>query len=232
MGIYDEDIEMVVEQSTPTPKKKPKRSSVKKKPPKEKKTASPKKKRKAKKNVDGITPLTQPKQENPKLTVEQFFASIKPSPAYEKHLVKCHCFLPQYKNLDDPPAHQFVVFSILNEQGDVIPSYAQCNNCGIIHRVIEVGESQITRKESMLSLPQIDDIKPSLPDWLVTILEKHDCELHVWQEAEFIYRNKLFGKHIILSREREGNIVIGKLLIILGERLHKIETFEQDESPI
>lgn len=149
---------------------------------------------------------------------------------YEKHLIECKCILPQFKKMDSPPFHKFIVFSELEEEtAKVIPSFAQCPNCGAIHRVTEVGESKILNKDSMLSLPTIDDIKNNLPDWLVSILERHECDLPTWQEAEFVYKKKMWGRPIIIAKERADEHVVGKYIIILDENTHKIETFERSD---
>jgi len=49
---------------------------------------------------------------------------------YIKHLVECKCSLPQFRERDIPVPHSFVVFSVVNEDGSIQPSYAECNNCG------------------------------------------------------------------------------------------------------
>ena len=38
-----------------------------------------------------------------------------------KHLIQCHCILPQYRNIDDPIFHKFIVFSKMDSNGDLIP---------------------------------------------------------------------------------------------------------------
>lgn len=168
----------------------------------------------------------------PKVTPEQFFASVESKPEYVKHLISCRCFLPQFKSMEIPPDHQFIVFSPLNEQGDINPHYAQCNNCGLIHKIFEVGLSQTLKKESMLTLPTIDDIKHGLPDWIVGLLELHDCDLHIYQEAEFIIANQMWGRFVVLAKERDDTMLLGKLVQILGDDLYKVETFERDESDV
>jgi len=146
---------------------------------------------------------------------------------YVKHLTPCICFLPQFRSQDNPPTHKFVVFSELDDLANVKPSFAKCNNCGIIHRVTEVGTSHTIGKEDSRALEVIDDIKPDLPDWLVGLLEKYECEIHVWQEARFILKHFLFGRSVNLVKERQGDATtIGKACVILGRNSHKIENFE------
>ncbi|NBP56906.1 hypothetical protein EBU71_10330, partial [bacterium] len=84
--------------------------------------------------------------------------------SYIKHLIECKCVLVQYKNITPTVFHKFLVFSEIDgTDGLVIPSYAQCNNCGVIHKINEIGKSSQLRKESMTALLTIDDIKSSLP---------------------------------------------------------------------
>jgi hypothetical protein len=187
-----------------------------------KKTKAPAKKRKKSKNKK------KGKRETEE-SVKEFLSSVPSHPEYVKHLIECRCSLPQFRNWTEPPNHQFVVFSILNEQADVLPSYAQCNNCGIIHRVTEVNKSTTIKKEEMRSLTTVSDIESQLPEWLAGALEKHECDLHVWQEAKFIYENGLWGRAIVLSKDREDDLVIIKICQILGKKLYKIESFERDE---
>lgn len=170
------------------------------------------------------------KAEKLKEQTDEFFSSVKPTPEYVKHLVECRCSLAHFREWDDPPNHKFIVFSELDSDANLKPSYAKCNNCSIIHKVQEVGQSFTIKKEEMRSLPTIEDLEGQMQSWITSLLRKHDCELHVWQEAKFIIDNKLWGRFIILAKEREDDVVIGKLCQILGKNLHKIESYEQDES--
>lgn len=152
--------------------------------------------------------------------------------AYVKHIIECKCILPQYKSIDPPVFHKFLTFSVLDASGEVEPHYTQCNNCGVVHRVIEVGQSRIIKKESLPSLVSIEDFKATLPPKLIGILEIHDCPLALWQEADFILKNKLWGRGFILAKESDGSTLIGKYVVILGEALFDIKAFEREEGLI
>ena len=149
-------------------------------------------------------------------------------PEYVKHLVECKCILPQYKRMDEPPFHKFIVFSALEEEtAKVKPSYAQCPNCGAIHRVNEVGLSKILNKDSVRSMQTIEDVKMSMPQKMASILERHDCDLPTWQEVQFILENEMWGRTVILAKEREGDLIFGKAMTILSPSMQKIESFER-----
>lgn len=147
-----------------------------------------------------------------------------------RHLIECRCVLPQFKNRKDPPKHKFVVFSILDENDTVEMKYAQCNNCGLIHKVIDICKSEIQLgKENSSSILSIDDIRLSLPKDLSHILEKYRLETPSWEQASFIIENKRWGDFIVLEQEDDGDTRHGKYVRILGESFFKVENFTRDE---
>ena len=144
-----------------------------------------------------------------------------------KHLIQCHCILPQFKESRDPVFHKFAVFSILDEDSDTVqPKFAQCNNCGIIHKVVDICRSELTTKEESKTLPSISDIRLSLPKSLSDVLDSYQSDISTWEHAEWIYLTKAWDSWIILAREEddEGDLH-GKRLIFLGEERFKIEAF-------
>ena len=143
-----------------------------------------------------------------------------------KHLVKCRCVLPQYKNLPLPIQHKFVVFSQISDNEDVIVKYAQCNNCGIIHRITNICVSEIVSgKDHMNSLISIDDIRATLPTNFIQVLEASSADLATWEAVQFIVENKKWGEFVVLSSEFDDGETCGKYIRIFGETLCKIETF-------
>lgn len=148
-----------------------------------------------------------------------------------KHIVECRCILTQFKNRSDPVFHKFVVFSVLDKD-QVQPNYAQCNNCGIVHKIIDLCKSEIiSGKEELKSLETIEDIRFSLPDDLCEVLDSYSCELPNWQHVRFIYTTQQWDSHIILVKEEIDQVTQGKILRILGHNKFKIETFIDDFSP-
>ena len=77
-----------------------------------------------------------------------------------KHLVSCHCVLPQFRKMKNPIFHKFVVFSKL-ENDNVVPKIAKCNNCGVLHKVIDICKSEFIHghEDSVRSIVQVDYIK-------------------------------------------------------------------------
>ena len=144
----------------------------------------------------------------------------------QKHLIKCRCVLPQFKRLENPPVHQFIVFSVIQEDETVKTRYSQCNNCGVVHKIIDVCKSEIVSgKENMNSLIKIEDIKPSLHPNFVGILESSQADLATWESVQFIVENKQWGQFVVLTNDSEGEEIHGKYIKILGESMCKVETF-------
>ena len=140
-------------------------------------------------------------------------------------MVECQCVLPQYKKSSNPVYHRFIVFSIL-EEDKVNVSFAQCNNCGVVHKVVDLCKSEILNgKENLNSLETIEDIKLSIPADLSTVLENYSCDISNWQHAKFIYENRKWGESIVLVREELESEIQGKFLTIVSHDRFKIETF-------
>ena len=150
--------------------------------------------------------------------------------SYIKHLIECNCILPQFLKLNPIIFHKFVVFSQIKPNGDFVPHYAKCNNCGAIHKVIEVQESQTIPKDSHPTIETLDEIKQSLKvenEKLVSMLETYEIELHTYQEIKFIFDNEDWGRSVILFKENletKGEYA-GKQLLIFSKSLFKIESF-------
>lgn len=147
----------------------------------------------------------------------------------QKHLIKCRCVLPQFKGKSNVP-HQFVVFSVVNDDDSVVVKHSQCNNCGIIHKITDICTSEIlTGKEEMGSIITIDDVKGSLPANLVNILERNNVDLPTWEQAQFILEQKQWGNIVVLAQEDDGGVKQGKYVRIMSETFFKVENFSRDE---
>lgn len=147
-----------------------------------------------------------------------------------KHLLTCRCVLPQFKKVKPaPPEHQFPVFSIIDDDGTFRMRFAQCNNCGIIHKVIDICRSEIVNKEAMVSIPTIDEIKSSLPSGLVNLLESNSADIATWEAVQFIIDNKQWGNFVVLSTDEIDGVRQGKYVRLLSETMFKVETFTRNE---
>ena len=92
-----------------------------------------------------------------------------------------------------------------------------------------MNRSKVQRKETVAALKTKEEIASNLPDKLASILEKNECDITVFQEAEFILHHQLWGKPIVLTKERQDDELVGKCLTILGESLFKVDSFSYTE---
>ena len=143
-------------------------------------------------------------------------------PSGVKHHVQCRCVMRQYVGKPSPPTHQFAVFSVIDDDGNVQQSYAQCNNCGIVHKIIEINKSKILANEDLKSSITVDDIKQTMNEKYASILEKYDVDLATWQQVSFILKNELWGSVVVLTKEKFESDVNVKLLHVIGKTLLKI----------
>ena len=142
-----------------------------------------------------------------------------------KHIIECHCVLPQYKNAKKPVYHKFIVFSIIDDSKTIIPKHASCNNCGVIHSVYDVCKSEILPGKELGAVMKIDDCKLMLPSSVVNVLENYDRSIEDYEHVLFILQNKKWGSHVVVNREEEDGVVFGKLLKISGPGQYTIEPF-------
>jgi hypothetical protein len=145
-----------------------------------------------------------------------------------KHLIQCQCILPQYRGQSNPVFHSFVVFSQIDENDEMIEKTAQCNNCGAVHKVVDIGKSEFLGKDESRAVIGIKDVEANLPQTVVDILKSYECDVATWEQVDFCISNQKWGTRIILTREREGDKIMGKLLNI-GESKHRIEPYEFTE---
>lgn len=153
----------------------------------------------------------------------------------QKHLIECNCILPQFRNQKKPIFHKFIVFSTIDENDKVVEKIVQCPNCGIVHKVSEIGNSEILRKENVKSVKTIKDLSVYLPGSIVGVLEAHNCDLPTYEEIEFIIENELWDSSVVISKElTDDGEIFGKLMIIKNQKIHpgviKIESFSRDDT--
>ena len=144
-----------------------------------------------------------------------------------KHLIQCHCVLPQYKKSADPVFHQFAVFSVIDPESDTVePKFAACNNCGAAHKVVDICKSEIiTGKDEVAGQMSIEDFKYSLPNDLYNLFMSYDREICDFEHAQFILENNMWDSHIVLSREELEEYVQGKLVRFISDQRFRVESY-------
>ena len=148
-----------------------------------------------------------------------------------KHLIQCHCVLPQFKNKDETTFHKFVVFSIFDDNDNIMPHLARCNNCDMVHKIIDVCRSEfIYTLEDTDSILTKNDFRRSVPSDLCKILDENMCDIATWENAKFILENELWGQMITLTKDDIGDSSQIKILTISNKNKFKISThLRQDE---
>lgn len=146
-----------------------------------------------------------------------------------KHIIECHCVLSQNRNKSVPVYHKFIVFSEIDDSDTVVPKFVQCNNCGIVHKVIDICKSEIAvGKEDLRTINTIKDIKMCIPEDAAALLESYSCDLATWEHVEFIYRNQKWDEQIILARDVIDDEIQGKRVTFNekdGKVLLRLESF-------
>ena len=146
-----------------------------------------------------------------------------------KHLVECQCVLPQFRNANPPVYHKFVVFSVIGESDSVMEKVAQCNNCGILHRVFEIGKSEIMTgdENGAGSTLTKEDMRLMLPSPVSQVLDTYSADHPTWEQCLFIVENKKWDTPVVVSREQndDNGTVKGKIMKITSNGGVKLETF-------
>ena len=143
-----------------------------------------------------------------------------------KHLIQCHCMLPQYKNVAKPIFHKFTVFSVLDDSDTVLIKYADCNNCGAVHKIYDICKSEIvTGRDEMKSRLSKDDFKLSLPRDLFEILGQYEKEVCDYEFSQFVIDNSIWSEKLVLSREEIDGHIQGKTLRFLEKDRFRIESY-------
>ena len=151
-----------------------------------------------------------------------------------KHLIQCHCVLPQYRKLDEPIFHKFVVYSKIEpDTGEIASKLSRCNNCDALHRVTDFCKSEIVLKlEDTDVVVDIDEIKFNLPERLVKILEKNNCDHATFESIDHIFEESAWDSNVVISRQTmEDGIVHVKMLTIKSEDKFRIKSEKINLSP-
>lgn len=133
------------------------------------------------------------------------------------------------KNKSDPPLHKFVVFSI--QENDVtLEKLVTCNNCGVVHRVIEICRSDILNNfEGTSSSLTLEDVAMQLSESVRDILASYEKELADYEHVKFMIDKDTIGDFVVLSQEFNDDRKSGKVLKYKGEGKFEIEPFSRSE---
>lgn len=126
-----------------------------------------------------------------------------------------------------------MVFSIVDDEDVVIPKQVECNNCGIVHHVEEIGKSKILPSELVGTQVTQDDIEASIPTNIATILKSYEMPLPFWEEVQFLLEQQKAG-FVVLKKsslkidQNEDDSTSGKILRIFPNGTVKVESFTRN----
>lgn len=142
-----------------------------------------------------------------------------------KHLIQCHCVLPQYRKMSNPVFHKFVVYSKLNEEDQFEQRLARCNNCDAVHRIIDFCKSEIVTKiEDTDVIIDEEEIKLGLPEKVVKILEKNNSDLATYEAVDHIFEEEMWNSEVVISRQTQGEKINLKILQIKSESRFRLKS--------
>ena len=140
-----------------------------------------------------------------------------------KHLIECHCFLKIFDKSENKINHKFPVYSKLDENNNILPKLAKCNNCESLHYVYDACKSELRPgKEDITSILTIEDIMMMLPDRINSVLTANRSDIADFEHALDIIENERWGETIVIKRSIVGEIENIKILQIDGENKIKI----------
>jgi len=134
--------------------------------------------------------------------------------------------LPQFKKRDEPLFHKFVVYSKCDNDGEAIEKFSKCNNCGVIHKIIDFCKSELFYgSEDTLSLITVEDLRLTLPENIQIILDNHKCDISTWEQVAHHFECDIFDTPIVIAKKRIAGSTQMKHLILLESGKIKIDVY-------
>ena len=115
----------------------------------------------------------------------------------------------------------------MDEESDTVESkFSACNNCGAVHKVIDICKTEIlTGRDEVPTQMTKEDFKLSLPNDLYDLLCSYSRETPDFEHAQFILENEKWEDYIILTREEIDDSVQGKLVRFKASDRFKVESY-------
>lgn len=147
-----------------------------------------------------------------------------------KHIIQCRCILPQFKNKKNVLFHKFIAFSVLEDDDTVKETFINCNNCGVVHKIVDLCKTEIQENSDDWQTIKKEDLRISLPEDVLSVLDSYDCDLATFQHALWIIENEKWGERIIVDKNESEERIEGKYLIFNGNQKYRIETFYESKN--
>lgn len=150
---------------------------------------------------------------------------------YICHTLECQCILPIYNKVEKPVYHSFVVFSTFVDDS-LEEKYVECNNCGVVHQVLNVNKSNIisdvTKYKSLVVSKE--DLSYNLPSKYLDFLTKKNIEeVYIWEKINFLLENDISEK-VLFNRSQIDNYTVCEFIEVIDKDKFKItkDKFQRD----
>lgn len=198
--------QVVEEQSPPEPEKEEVKEAtpVKKKPP-----AKRKRKTKQQKIEEEIA--------NAKLEYK--------GPPYMLHEIECLCFSRTQRAMaHDAHGRRIDVFSVIDEEGEVVPSVIQCEDCGRKWEINGLDDYDLAQLDRMPTYTR-KRLQRVLPSELVHLCDEWKVPTALMAQIQWIIEEEKWGTQILISKKkyrREDIAFETRILIINGPLNFKV----------
>lgn len=204
------EVEPEVKEETPEPEEKP--------DPKSKPAPKPRKKRKTKQQK-----------------IEEEIANAKleyQGPPYILHEVECLCFSRVQKALaHDAHGRRFDVFSLVDDDGELVSSVVQCEDCGRKWEILGIDDYDLSQMDRMPTYTR-KRLQRVLPSDLVHLCDELKVSTALMAYISWIIQEQKWGTQVLLSNKkyrREDITFDSRILIIKGPLNFKIEEIKTSD---
>ena len=120
-----------------------------------------------------------------------------------KHLIECHCTLKIYDRNNNLLNHKFPVYSKVRKDGSLISKIVKCNNCEALHKITDTCTSELLPgKDQTNVITNIEELSLSLPDKLVSVLKRLECDISCYEHCLDIFEESRWGEFVVLRRRK------------------------------
>ena len=106
----------------------------------------------------------------------------------------------------------------------------QCNNCSIVHKVVDICKSEIVAGlEFSNAVTRLDEVQQGLPDNVASILTKANCDLATWENVAFLMETSLEGFEVPIAKEENAGLTQIKLLVVDKQGKAKVKTVTRND---
>lgn len=153
-------------------------------------------------------------------------------PPYILHEIECLCLSRvQSAMAHDGHGRRFDVFSLIDKEGEIIPSVVQCEDCGRKWEINGLDNYDLAQIDRMPTYTR-KRLQRVLPSDLVHLCEEWKVSTAVIAHIQWIMEEKQWGTHILLSKKkyrREDTSFDTRILVINGPINFKINEIKASD---